>query len=119
MIAGTGGLLLFLLVPHGPYLARESKFNPRVIFDMFQSKAFRASALAYFGHMWELYTLWAFLPVFLSLYAEHHAVQVNVSFWSFNIIAAGTIIVVSMLGGSWSQIQWLMAALGVSIGFGF
>lgn len=34
------------------------------------------------------------------------------------IIGAGIIIVASMLGGSWSQIQWLVAALGVGIGFG-
>ena len=34
------------------------------------------------------------------------------------IIASGVFIVASMLGGSWSQIQWLVAALGVGIGFG-
>jgi potassium efflux system protein len=34
------------------------------------------------------------------------------------IIGAAIIIVASMLGGSWSQIQWLVAALGVGIGFG-
>jgi potassium efflux system protein len=36
----------------------------------------------------------------------------------YTIIAAGVITVASMLGGSWSQIQWLVAALGVGIGFG-
>jgi potassium efflux system protein len=34
------------------------------------------------------------------------------------IVAAGILIVASMLGGSWSQIQWMVAALGVGIGFG-
>ncbi len=34
------------------------------------------------------------------------------------IIATGVIVVASMLGGSWSKIQWLVAALGVGIGFG-
>jgi MFS family permease len=91
IVAATGGLLLFLLVPDGPYLSRESKFNPRVIYIIFKSADFRSAALGYFGHMWELYTLWAFIPVFLSLYATHHAVQLNISFWSFCIIAAGTI----------------------------
>jgi potassium efflux system protein len=36
----------------------------------------------------------------------------------YTIIAVGLIVVASMLGGSWSQIQWLVAALGVGIGFG-
>jgi potassium efflux system protein len=34
------------------------------------------------------------------------------------IAGAGTLLVVSMLGGSWGQVQWLIAALGVGIGFG-
>ena len=36
----------------------------------------------------------------------------------YTIIAAGVITVASLLGGSWSKIQWLVAALGVGIGFG-
>lgn len=91
IVACTGGLLLFLLVPDGPYLAKESEFNPRVINTIFKSADFRSSALGYFGHMWELYTLWAFMPVFLSMYATHHAVEMDISFWSFCIIASGTV----------------------------
>jgi potassium efflux system protein len=34
------------------------------------------------------------------------------------IAGAGALLVVSMLGGSWGQVQWLIAALGVGIGFG-
>ena len=36
----------------------------------------------------------------------------------YTIIAVGIVMVFSVLGGSWSQIQWLVAALGVGIGFG-
>lgn len=34
------------------------------------------------------------------------------------VTGIGVIIAFSILGGSWSQIQWLVAALGVGIGFG-
>jgi potassium efflux system protein len=34
------------------------------------------------------------------------------------IAGAGALLVLGMFGGSWSQIQWLIAALGVGIGFG-
>ena len=36
----------------------------------------------------------------------------------YAIIGAGSIIVIGMLGISWSKAQWLVAALGVGIGFG-
>jgi potassium efflux system protein len=34
------------------------------------------------------------------------------------IVAVGIILAIGMLGGRWDQIQWLVAALGVGIGFG-
>ena len=36
----------------------------------------------------------------------------------YSIYAIGVIVFFTFLGGSWSQIQWLVAALGVGIGFG-
>jgi len=36
----------------------------------------------------------------------------------YTIIGIGSIIVISMLGVSWSKAQWLVAAMGVGIGFG-
>ena len=36
----------------------------------------------------------------------------------YAIIGAGVVIVINMLGVSWSKAQWLVAALGVGIGFG-
>ncbi len=37
---------------------------------------------------------------------------------TYTIVAIGTAVVFSALGGSWSEIQWIFAALGVGIGFG-
>lgn len=34
------------------------------------------------------------------------------------IVATGVVLVFNLLGGNWSEIQWLIAALGVGIGFG-
>ncbi len=36
----------------------------------------------------------------------------------YSIVAIGIVMVFSVLGGSWGEIQWLVAALGVGIGFG-
>ena len=91
-IAAIGGFLMFLLVPDGPYLARGTRFNPKALVMIFRSRPFRASALGYFGHMWELYTFWAFVPFILTAYAKSQPqVDLNISFWTFSIIAAGTV----------------------------
>lgn len=91
LLAVCGGTLMLLLVPDGPHLPTGSKFNPRALAMIFRSKAFRASAFGYFGHMWELYTLWAFIPIWVLAYAENSATVLNVPMWSFAIIAVGFI----------------------------
>ena len=40
------------------------------------------------------------------------------SLTQYCIVATGVIMVFNLLGGNWSEIQWLIAALGVGIGFG-
>lgn len=88
--AVVGGLLMFMLVPDGPYITRGAGFDPAAFKAIFTSPKFRASAFGYFGHMWELYALWAFVPLLLARYAEQHA-GLDVSLWSFAIIATGAV----------------------------
>ena len=89
VLASIGGITMLLLVPDGPYLAKASAFNPRVLAIIFRSKSFRASAFGYFGHMWELYTLWAFIPIWLLAYSEMHGITFNIPLWSFLVIGIG------------------------------
>lgn len=91
LLAVAGGLLMHRLVPEGPHLARAARFDALAVVRAFRSPAFRASACGYFGHMWELYTLWAFTPVLLAGYAARHGVALDVPLWSFVVIAAGAV----------------------------
>ncbi len=92
MISAAGGALMWLFVPDGPFLTKGTSFNPKALAVIFRSRDLRAAAFGYFGHMWELYTFYAFVPFMLSAYlAMHPEVNFNISFWSFCIIAAGSI----------------------------
>ena len=99
-LAVAGGVLLWALVPSKPP-AVTSRFQPGAVGAIFRSPQFRRVAFGYFGHMWELYTLWAFLPAVLLRYKEAGAPTLNVSLWSFAIIAAGA--VGCVLGGLLAQ----------------
>ncbi|MEJ8757864.1 MFS transporter [Pontibacter sp. H259] len=89
-LAALGGLLMFILVPDGPYLRQGAAFAIRNMVQVFKVREFRAAAFGYFGHMWELYTFWAFVPLILAYSLPTLSVS-QTSFYSFCIIAAGAV----------------------------
>lgn len=102
VVAIAGGLAVNQWIPDGPWLKQGVKFDPRAIKVIFSSAPFRASAFGYFGHMWELYAFWAFLPVFLATHgALNDGANIDVSLWSFVIIGVG--VFGSALGGMLSK----------------
>jgi MFS family permease len=89
IFAAIGGAAMLLAVPDGPHIGKAAAFNPRALKFIFASPRFRASAFGYFGHMWELYTLWAFIPLLLLAYAQRHDLALNLYWWTFLVIAVG------------------------------
>ncbi|MGR3810019.1 MFS transporter [Jiulongibacter sp. NS-SX5] len=91
-LAVLGSLIILLFVPDGPYRKAGSNIKLNAFFKVFENQQFRAAAFGYFGHMWELYTFWAFIPVILLKYQETHSItSFAFPLYSFLIIAAGSL----------------------------
>lgn len=91
ILAFTGGFAMIVFVGEGPHRVIGARFEPGKMIDVFRKQDFRSAAFGYFGHMWELYTLWAFVPVVLLYYNETHATDIPISLWTFLIIALGAV----------------------------
>ncbi len=87
-----GGLLIFLLVPDGPHRVVPKRMRFNGFIESFQKRNFRDSAFGYFGHMWELYSFWAFTPIIIKQYLSNHsAVKWSIPGYSFLVIGIGAI----------------------------
>ncbi|AXG72418.1 major facilitator superfamily protein [Kordia sp. SMS9] len=89
-LAVLGGILMIGFVPNGPFRKASQKINLAAIPTIFKKQKFRSAAFGYFGHMWELYAFWAFVPLLLQMYTNMHPeTTFNIPLLSFTIIAIG------------------------------
>uniref|UniRef100_UPI004047B007 MFS transporter n=1 Tax=Algoriphagus sp. TaxID=1872435 RepID=UPI004047B007 len=90
-MACLGGLLVGIGIPDGPYRKPNPALNFSLIPQLARNKALQGAAGGYFGHMWELYTFWAFLPLLLSFLTQNTLSPATQSLWTFVLIGIGGI----------------------------
>ena len=86
-LAAASGLLILALgeAPQAP--RRVSTLQWQALRTAWQDARVRSSVLGYFGHMWELYTLWVLMPLILATRLE----GVQLSWAAFIILGSGAL----------------------------
>ncbi len=91
-LAIAGGAIVQLFVGDGPFATPAARFDVTQIAGVFRNRGVRLADFGYFGHMWELYAMWTWVPVFLrASFAAHGARPSLAESASFVVIGSGAV----------------------------
>lgn len=86
-----GGFIVWCFVPDGPALHKGAPLKIKDLTMAIKHKPLQSSAGGYFGHMWELYAVYALVPYWLIAWSEAQDYELNIAFWAFFVIAIGAL----------------------------
>ncbi len=84
----AGGLVADRLGADGPYATAPAVFDPSQLGAILRNRSFRLASAGYFGHMWELYAMWAWAAAFYGDVLSGSSARLA-SLAAFLVIASG------------------------------
>ncbi len=97
VLTAAGGVLA-LTTPDGPFPFPRAPFRPAAALQVVADRRVRLASYGYFGHMWELYAMWAWVATYLAAsfdrtgVAEPQRLAAFAAFAAVGIGAAGCVV---------------------------
>lgn len=114
----VGAAVLMSLVVHiGPHAAPGAPFNWRFALQAFAHRPTRLANFGYLGHMWELYAMWAWVPVMLiASYQQANLDPTHARLAGFSVIGIGAVgcILAGVLADRYGRTATTISSLVVS-----
>jgi MFS family permease len=92
VLALAGGLLVLFFISDGPLALPAARFDLRQAERVFRNRGVRLANFGYFGHMWELYAMWTWIPFMIrASLADRNSHAAFAEVGSFVVIGSGAI----------------------------
>jgi MFS family permease len=111
------GAVLGFSVKQGPFPFPKAVFDPRQARLVFSNRGVRLASVGYFGHMWELFAMWAWILVFFrDSFADEGSPGSAAAYATFGVIGVGALgsWVGGILGDRWGRTKTTTAMLMTS-----